>query len=229
MKIHISIFTALSIMLLGCPIDEPENQIAKLTGDDSNLVVEGFDTSAAISRLSITEKFSRFDLSEESILNLSDDLDTLELTYYFGFCDCQRWIIDSIHSKAKSTDEKLDDLDPRGQVEFDLNKHGYYIEPASKDLEIDWRAEVNGTTIRFIGREYNDFRLPENGGLPCRILHRVKCSVITATKSSSHISFGDLVSLSKLIALVVTVSLSQQYLMLNRNETNSIFTIRNFS
>jgi hypothetical protein len=164
MKIHISVFTALSIMLLGCPNDEPENQIAKLTGDDSNLVVEGFDTSAAISRLSITEKFSRFDLSEESIHNLSDDLDTLELTYYFGFCDCQRWIIDSIHNKAKTTDEKLDDLDPRGQVEFDLNKHGYYIEPASKDLEIDWRTEVNGTTIRFIGREYKGLRLPENGG-----------------------------------------------------------------
>jgi hypothetical protein len=127
------------------------------------LIVGAIDTVNVISQLEIKEITSLMGLSNEKIDNLSDHIDTLELTYYFGFCDCQRWIVSKIHKRALSEQSNLDELDPRGQVEFDIGTHGYYIEAAHKELKIDWRTEVNGTTIRFIGREYKNNRLPKDG------------------------------------------------------------------
>ena len=56
----------------------------------------------------------------------------------------------------------LDGHDPRGQVEFDLDRYGFYIEAAERALAISDRLCVNGTKIRFVGREYRDRRLPED-------------------------------------------------------------------
>lgn len=152
------------LTLTSCQTAENRNEQKRTEPTEEMLIVGDIDTAKIISQLAIKESASRLDLSNEKINDLSDRIDTLELTYYFGFCDCQRWIVSEIHNKALGEHPDLDELDPRGQIEFNLDKHGYYIEAASKDLEIDWRTEINGTTIRFIGREYNDKRLPEDGG-----------------------------------------------------------------
>jgi hypothetical protein len=131
---------------------------------DIPILVGNIDTNKVIAQLGIIESNARLDLANEKIHHLSDKLDTLEFTYYFGFCDCQRWIVSEIHDQAATENPDLDELDPRGQVEFDLDEHGYYIEPASKDLEMNSRIEVNGTRVRLIGREYIDKKLPESGG-----------------------------------------------------------------
>jgi hypothetical protein len=128
------------------------------------LIVGDIDTAKTISQLAIKESGARFDLAHEKIGSLAERLDTLELTYYFGFCDCQQWIRTEIYNTALGAHSDLGKLDSRGQIQFDLDEHGYYIEPADVELEINWRAEVNGTTIRLIGREYKDKRLPKGGG-----------------------------------------------------------------
>jgi len=151
------------LTLTSCQTVENKNEQKHTDTNEELLIVGDIDTAKIISQLEIKESASRMDLSSEKIANLSDQLDTLELTYYFGFCDCQRWIVSEIHNRALSEELNLDELDPRGQIEFNLDKHGYYIEASNKELKIDWRTEVNGTTIRFIGREYKDKRLPEDG------------------------------------------------------------------
>lgn len=159
---HITI--GLFLTLMSCQSVENKSELKETKQNDNSLIVGDFDTAKIISQLAIKESGSRLDLSNEKLDNLSSRLDTLELTYYFGNCDCQRWINSEIHTNALSDHSDLDELDPRGQIEFNLDKHGYYIEAATKELTIDWRTHVNGTTIRFIGREYKDKRLPKDGG-----------------------------------------------------------------
>jgi hypothetical protein len=142
---------------------ENESKKNNTKQNEELLIVGDIDTAKIISQLAINESVSHLELSNEKINNLADNLDTLDMTYYFGFCDCQQWIVSEIHNKALNENAYLDELDPRGQTEFNLDKHGYYIEAANKELEIDWRTEVNGTAIRFIGRVYNDKRLPKDG------------------------------------------------------------------
>ncbi len=155
------------LILYSCQATEVEPEQEKTPSapseakDEEPLIVEEIDTALVISQLNIKEHASLLNLANEENDQLYEQLDTLELTYYFGFCDCQRWIISDIHNKALSEHEDLDDMDPRGQVQFNLDEHGYYIEAAHEDLELNWRTGVNGTTIRFIGREYKDKRLPE--------------------------------------------------------------------
>ena len=163
MTTHHYIAIGIILTLTSCQTVENKNEQKHTDTNEELLIVGDIDTAKIISQLEIKESASRMDLSSEKIANLSDQLDTLELTYYFGFCDCQRWIVSEIHNIALSEEPNLDELDPRGQIEFNLDKHGYYIEASNKELKIDWRTEVNGTTIRFIGREYKDKRLPEDG------------------------------------------------------------------
>lgn len=159
-----NIAVAIVLTLTACQTPENKNE-QKLAKQYNDLYIIGdIDTAKVISQLAIKESGSRIDLSNEKLENLSDNLDTLELTYYFGFCDCQRWIVSEIHNKALVEHPDLDGFDPRGQIEFNIDKHGYYIEAVNGDLEIDPRTEVNGTTVRFIGRAYKDKRLPRNGG-----------------------------------------------------------------
>lgn len=129
-----------------------------------NRLVGKFDTASIISALGIKERASRLDLLSENIIPANKKLDTLELTYYFSFCDCQEWIPATIHKKMLAQHKDLDKLDPRGQIKFNLDEDGYYIEEADSSLEIDYRTGVNGTTIRFIGKEYMGKRLPKNKG-----------------------------------------------------------------
>ncbi|MDY3318268.1 hypothetical protein PG661_04795 [Riemerella anatipestifer] len=153
---------------LSCQTSENKGEPKDSLQNEEILIIGDIDTAKVISQLAIKESGSRLDLSNEKIGSLADNLDTLELTYYFGFCDCQRWIISEIHNRALTENANLDKLDPRGQIEFNLDKHGYYIEAANKELEINWRTAVNGTTIRFIGREYIDKRLPKDGEFTVR-------------------------------------------------------------
>lgn len=135
-----------------------------LTEQNEDLLIVGdIDTLKVIAKLAIRESASRLDLSSEKLNNLSDHLDTLELTYYFGFCDCQRWIVSSIYSLAKDDHPHVNESDPRGQIQFNLYEHGYYIEAASKELKINWRTQINGTKIKLIGREYKNIGLPKDG------------------------------------------------------------------
>lgn len=150
------------VTLSSCQTAENNCEQKQTVPSEEVFIMGEIDTTKIISQLAIKESASRFDLSNEKIDNLSNRIDTLELSYYFGFCDCQRWIVSKIYDKASGEDADLNELDPRSQVEFNLDEHGYYIESAHKELEIDWRTAVNGTTIRFIGREYKDKRLPEN-------------------------------------------------------------------
>ncbi|MCU0449711.1 MAG: hypothetical protein MUC97_07665 [Bernardetiaceae bacterium] len=147
--------------LLSCQTADNKGEQKHSPLNEEILIIGDIDTTKVISQLAIKESGS--DLSNEKIDNLADNLDTLELTCYFGFCDCQRWLISEIHNRALTENADLDELDLRGQTEFNLVKHGYYIEAANKELEIDWRSEVNWTTICFIGREYIDKRLPKDG------------------------------------------------------------------
>ncbi len=158
------IATGIILTFMSCQTAEKKNEQEQIPTNENLLIIGEIDTANVISQLNIKESASRIELANEIVDNLSDDLDTLDLTYYLGFCDCQRWIVSEIHNRALNEHSDLDQHDPRGQVEFNLDKHGYYIEAASKELEIDWRTEVNGTTIRFIGREYMDKRLPKDGG-----------------------------------------------------------------
>ena len=160
-------YIAIGIILtfMSCQNVENKNGQKQTDTNEELLIFGDIDTANVISQLDIKESASFMDFSSEKIHNLSDYMDTLELIYYFGFCDCQSWIVSEIHSRALSEHQNLDEHDPRGQVEFNLDKHGYYIEAANKEIKIDWRTGVNGsrTTIRFIGREYKDRRLPEDG------------------------------------------------------------------
>lgn len=154
---------AIMIAITSCESTENAIKEKQIDRNEELLIVGDIDTANLISQLKIMECASNLQLSNEKIDNLSDQLDTLELTYYFGFCDCQRWIKSEIHRKALQEDSEIDLNDSREQVEFNLDNHGYYIEAANKELTINWRTGVNGTTIRFIGREYIDKRLPKDG------------------------------------------------------------------
>jgi hypothetical protein len=156
------------LALTSCQATKNKSEQKQIEQTNNSLIFGNIDTIKVISQLEIKETLSRLDLSNENIDNLSNHLDTLELTYYFGFCDCQRWIVSEIHKKASEEHPNLDKHDPRGQVEFNLDKHGYYIEAANEELKINWRTQVNGTTIRLIGREYKDKRLPEDGKFTVR-------------------------------------------------------------
>jgi hypothetical protein len=132
-----------------------EDEVVEETIKDI-ILEEPFDTLEVISNMEIVESFSQIASKNETIEGLKTEIDTLELTYYFGFCDCQSWVISEIHDRANNEHSNLDDLDPRGQVQFNLDQHGFYLEPASNELEMDWRTQVNGTHIRVIGREYEE-------------------------------------------------------------------------
>jgi len=144
-------------IVVSCRMQGPKNQQA-------TTYINKLDTNKAIAELHIRESFFQLDSIHEKIGILSERIDTLELTYYFGFCDCQRWIVSNIHDRVLTEHKDLDKLDPRGQIEFNLDKHGYYIESATKELELDWRIHVNGTKVKFIGREYMGKGLPKDGG-----------------------------------------------------------------
>lgn len=163
MKQHLFLFTitAFTILMSCQPAVDKTHEEASTPQNSTWLIIGDIDTIKVIAQLNIKESVSRLNLVEETIKHLSDKVDTLELTYYFGFCDCQRWIDYETHEKALKEHPNLDEPDPRGQIQFNLDKYGFYVEPATDELEVDWRTEVNGTTVRFIGREYDEKRLPE--------------------------------------------------------------------
>jgi hypothetical protein len=119
------------------------------------------DTTALLSQIHITESQSDLSLENEIISGLPEKTDTIELTYYFSFNDCQRWILSSKYIKAFQKSLQMENYDPRGQIEFNTDSLAYYIENASEKLKLDERVFVNGNTIRFIGRNYLFKRLPD--------------------------------------------------------------------
>ncbi|MEM6723197.1 MAG: hypothetical protein AAF598_04110 [Bacteroidota bacterium] len=121
------------------------------------------DTAKAISDMQLVEQLDKTQLiAKDTRKGLSDKIDTLDLTYHFGFCDCQRWIKSDIYQRVKQDYPDLGNFDPRGRIEFNLTEHGFYIEPAHRDLTIDF-AQFNGNQIRLIGREYEAMGLPRPG------------------------------------------------------------------
>jgi hypothetical protein len=126
-------------------------------------LVNPIDTLQIIKALNITEHQIAKELMSEMLDSLSTKLDTMELVYHFAFCDCQRWIERNIYEKVNEKEKNVDKLDARGQIEFNLERHGYYIEPAQESLELPDCIHVNGTKIRLIGRLYKNLRLPESG------------------------------------------------------------------
>lgn len=139
-----------------------KKEVSSSASPMDKILFSDFDTIQVISSLNLVEKQHDFEKINAKIDNLSETIDTLILTYYFGFCDCQRWVISNIHEQASNEIGDIDELDPRGQVQFNLDQHGYYIDAASPSVSIDWRYEVNGTKVKFIGRSYKDKRLPND-------------------------------------------------------------------
>jgi hypothetical protein len=152
----------LAIVTWGC--NQSSKKEAQISSR-SNLLTKAsiLDTGKVIAQLHIMETRSRMDLTSEKVDLLSNKLDTLYLTYYFPFCDCQSWVLSDTHARALKENPELDAPDPRGQIEFNADKT-YYIEEANSEVEFDGRAAVSGTTVRFIGRLYTEKRLPLNGG-----------------------------------------------------------------
>lgn len=161
MKTGHYIVIGIILTLMSCQTSMDEKNHPERAID--SLIIGDIDTAKILSQLKVKEGASALYLSNEKMENLSDRIDTLQLTYYFGYCDCQQWIVSEIYRDALKERWGMDEHDPRGQTEFYVDKHGYYIEAASAELEIDWRAKVNGTTVRFVGREYKDKRLPKDG------------------------------------------------------------------
>lgn len=164
MKIVYLLFVGSMILVIACETSLGKRKKSDQKETETFMIREPFDTAQVLSDLEIIENAARFDLIDEELKHLSSQIDTIDLTYFFGFCDCQRWIRSDIYNNALNNGMRPDKNDSRGQVAFNIDKHGYYIEAASDDLTINWRAEVNGTRIRLIGREYTVKRLPENGG-----------------------------------------------------------------
>lgn len=169
MELAPKFYPFLFLVLFGCvsDVDAPDTVVSENDSEvdtTPDFLIPPFDTLEVISQMEIVEHNSDYSNLNEEIDGLNAKVDTLELTYYFGFCDCQRWVIREIHESALTEHPDLDELDPRGQVQFNLDEHGYYVEPATKELEVDGRTHVNGTTIRFIGREYTNTGLPKGVG-----------------------------------------------------------------
>ena len=70
---------------MSCQTVDNKNEQKQTNKNEESVIFGDIDTAHVISQLDIKENASLMDLSNEEIANLSDDLDTLELTYYFGF------------------------------------------------------------------------------------------------------------------------------------------------
>ncbi|MEM7657967.1 MAG: hypothetical protein AAF399_17710 [Bacteroidota bacterium] len=125
-----------------------------------------FDTVDAFLSLNIRESQSFPKLLEnDSTKGLSSKLDTLEARYVPFACDCQDWFDYSPYQEAFHQqfpdwqEEEIHFLDHELHQLF-----GYYLEPASPEIELPWVAGVTGNIVRFIGREYQEIGYPQNPG-----------------------------------------------------------------
>ena len=78
-----------------------------------------------------------------------------------AFCEW-RTLYKHSFQKAKKNGENLSGEDFRGAIEFS-DTHSYYIEAAKGAIRIPNDIEVNGNTVRFVGRLYSYNCLPNDG------------------------------------------------------------------
>lgn len=127
------------LFCFSCGIKNDDDQ------DENIYIYDLKDTIDFISKVNLIEKKSDFSKKNEIIWGLSSKLDTLELTYYFGLCECPQWF----------------DFQENPNNNSYLEKQSFYIEPASNNVKLPYYFEINGTTIRFIGRQFKGVRLPK--------------------------------------------------------------------
>lgn len=147
-------FLAFSMVACQSNVKEIEHTEA---GDSLSIPI---DTTKAIADLHLNESVSRLDLIRRDCKKGLKNLDTIELLYMEFACDCQQWVDRNEYNRWHYlTERKGQDSK---QIVFDLDKYGYYIEPADKDLEIIWNAFMAGNIVKFIGKEYNKIGYPDN-------------------------------------------------------------------
>lgn len=91
------------------------------------------DTTKIISLMNfkMKDEISSFD-------SYVDTLDTIVLNYISFACDCQDWVTDQYEESQN------------------LGKHGYFIEPFSKEIGIGYEFGIRSIKARFIGKSYFD-------------------------------------------------------------------------
>ena len=108
-----------------------------------------FDTTKVFEMMDITLQLNKVkELGNEQVEGLSEDWDTLELTYHMFACDCPNWMIQEEYAKQEFPDL----YHPQG--------YAFYIQPADKSLKLDERLYFQ-STVRFIGKRYKEPQLPD--------------------------------------------------------------------
>jgi hypothetical protein len=107
-----------------------------------------FDTVKVIEMMDITLRVNQIEeLGSERIEGLSDNWDTLELTYIAYACSCPNWTLMEEYDRHPES---------KTSMEF---PYGYYIEPASPSLRVnEW---LYCPTVRFIGKLYDEKGIPD--------------------------------------------------------------------
>ncbi|MGV3613652.1 MAG: hypothetical protein ACO1N0_22010 [Fluviicola sp.] len=106
-----------------------------------------FDTSRVLSLYDIKTK--RNELSEfrnETNPELKSKIDTIEVTFRSLACDCPNW-----YDLALAPKEQTSEMSP---------DYAYYIEPASKELELP--DNIRYCKVRLIGRHYKSQGWPKD-------------------------------------------------------------------
>jgi hypothetical protein len=107
-----------------------------------------FDTTKVLEMMDIRLSGNEIDrLGNETIEGLSDEWDTLELTYIAFACSCPSWTLMEEYEKH-----------PESQSSMDF-PYGYYLEPATPSLKISDR--LHSPTVRVIGKLYNEKGVPD--------------------------------------------------------------------
>jgi hypothetical protein len=94
--------------------------------------------------------------------DLSIDIDTLELIDLRFACDCASWFDSAGYAKETHSSSRLSHLDYNTEV---FRKHVYYLEAASKELDLSSLLIKAHTKVVFYGRKYNKARLPNDNQL----------------------------------------------------------------
>ncbi|MFM2385471.1 MAG: hypothetical protein RL660_228 [Bacteroidota bacterium] len=94
--------------------------------------------------------------------DLSIDIDTLELIDLRFACDCASWFDSASYAKETHSSSRLTHLDYNTKV---FRKHVYYLEAASKELDLSSLLLKAHTKVVFYGRKYNKETLPNDNQL----------------------------------------------------------------
>ena len=147
--IAFSAFLVLYLTIASCSQPEEKSQPEQknsYTSVDDTLYLP-FDTAKVLSLYDIKTKVNKLaKFRNEVDPKLKSELDTIEVTYMSFACDCPNW-----HDLSQKPENAEPSMSPT---------YGYYIEPASKELELTDR--IRQCTVRLIGRHYTTQGWPKD-------------------------------------------------------------------